>query len=325
MSHNLHKNTMVFAGQTPWHGLGVKLPANATWEQIAQLGGFYNVEKRDVQVVGGGVIAGKKALVRTDTNAPLAVVSDSYCVVQFEDVAKTIVEAAQGVDAIFHTAGLLGDEGSRGWLLAELPKIIRVKGDESEIRPYLLGTAAHDGHNGVLIKNVATRVVCQNTLGAALGEDSKFNVSIHHTTNASKRLDEARKAFSLLVQGMDEFEAMANMLASQRFTDRQMQRTIDDLLPLKMNEETGKAEEAGKLLADKRERVQALFTTGTGITAGIRGTAWAAFQAWTEFADHHRVVRGDDNGAKRLESIWLGRAADMKTDALASITSAISA
>jgi phage/plasmid-like protein (TIGR03299 family) len=201
MAHNLHKNSMVYAGETPWHGLGVKLPANATWEKIAQLGGFYDVEKRDVQGRRGRVIAGKKALVRTDTNAPLAVVSDAYCVVQFSEVAQTIVEAAQGVDAIFHTAGLLGDEGSRGWLLAELPKVIRVKGDESEIRPYLLGTAAHDGHHGVVIKNVATRVVCQNTLGVAMGEDSKFNVSIHHTTNASKRLDEARKAFSLLVQG----------------------------------------------------------------------------------------------------------------------------
>lgn len=320
MGHNLHKDTMVYAGETPWHKLGKKLPANATWEVVSKLGGFYDVKREDVQTTSGYVIPNKKAIVRCDTGQALSVVSDSYCPIQYSEIAATLVEAAQGVEAIIHTAGLLGTNGDRGWILAELPKVIRVKGDESEIRPYLLGCAAHDGHNGVIIKNVATRVVCQNTLGVAMGEDSKFNVSIHHTINAQKRLQETQRAFGLLLQGMDEFEAMANLLASTKFTDRQMMRTIDDLLPLAEG-----AEKAGKQLAEKRERVQMLFTEGTGIGAGIRGTAWAAFQAWTEFNDHHRVVRNDDDGAKRLESIWLGRAADLKTDALKSITVAMSA
>lgn len=323
MAHNLHKNTMVYAGETPWHGLGVKLPANSTWEKVAQLGGFYSVEKRNVQVVDGKTIPNKKALVRTDTGAPLAVVSDAYCIVQFSEIAETLVEAAQGVNAIFHTAGLLGDDGERGWLLAELPKVIRVKGDESEIRPYLLGTTAHDGRSKVILKNVAERVVCQNTLGVALGEDSKFNVAIAHTSNASKRLDDARKAFSLLVTGMEEFEQVANMLASVKFSDKMMAATINSIFPLKTDDD-GKAVEAGKLLADKREKVQTLFTDGAGITSGIRGTAWAAFQAWTEFADHHSKMRGETQG-KRLESIWLGGAADLKTAALTSITSMIAA
>jgi phage/plasmid-like protein (TIGR03299 family) len=261
MAHNLYKDTMVYAGDVPWHGLGTKLPSNATWEQVAQLGGFYKVREEKVLTASGCVIPSKKALVRDDTGAPLSVVSESYCVVQFEDVAKTLVEAAHGVDAIFNTAGLLGEDGARGWLLAELPRVLRVKGDESEIRPYLLGTAAHDGHNGVILRNVATRVVCQNTLGVAMGEDTKFSVAIHHTKNASVRLDEARQAFHLLLAGMDEFEAMANMLASTKFTERQMARTIDDLLPIDL--ESGK--EPSKVLTEKRERVASLFETGMGI------------------------------------------------------------
>lgn len=320
MAHNLYKNSMVYAGDVPWHGLGTRLPANATWEQVAQLGGFYRVREEKVQTASGAVIPNKKALVRDDNGTPLSVVSESYCVVQFEQVAETLVAAAKGVGAIFHTAGLLGENGDQGWLLAELPRVIRVKGDESEVRPFLLGRAAHDGHNGVVIKNVATRVVCQNTLGVAMREDSKFSVSIHHTKNASERLKEAEHGFRLLLDGMDEFEQVANMLASTRFTERQLLRTIDDLLPLADDKE-----KQSKALVEKRERIQSLFETGMGIGPGIRGTAWAAFQAWTEFADHHRVVRDDANGAKRLESVWLGRAADMKQDALASITKQIAA
>lgn len=324
MPDNIYKNSMVFAGEMPWHRKGVQIPENAKWEDIARLGGFYTAKEEKVLTASGAVIPNKKALVRSDNGVPLAVVSESYCVVQFEDVAKTLVEAAQGVDAIFHTAGLLGENGDQGWLLAELPRVLRVKGDESEIRPYLLGSAAHDGHHGVTIKNVATRVVCANTLGVAMREDSKFNVSIHHTANASKRLDEAKAAFSALLQGMEEFEQFANALAATRFTDRQMERTIDDLLPLKLDN-AGETKEPSKQLAEKRERVLSLFSTGMGIGPGIRGTAWAALQAWSEFADHHRIVRGDDDGAKRLESIWHGRAADMKQDALSSIMSRISA
>ena len=41
--------------------------------------------------------------------------------------------------------------------------------------------------------------------------------------------------------------------------------------------------------------------------------------------ENHRVVRDDSNGAKKLESVWLGRAADMKQDALAAITKQIAA
>ncbi len=317
MAHNLYRNTMLFTGKVPWHGLGTRLPSNATWEQVVSLGGFYRVSEEEVRTASGTVIPQKKALVRSDTGVPLSVVSNTYCVVQFEDVAKTLVEAAQGVQAIFHTAGLLGADGSRGWLLAELPRVLRVKGDESEIRPYLLGTAAHDGHNGVVLRNVATRVVCANTLGVAMAESTKFSVSIHHTKNASARLEEARQAFHQLQAGMDDLEALANLLASTKFTDRQMARTIDDLLPV------GLDNGPTKMLAEKRERVASLFEMGMGIGPDIRGTAWAAVQAWTEFADHHRVVRDDDTGAKRLESVWLGRAADMKADALTSITRAV--
>ncbi len=57
----------------------------------------------------------------------------------FEDVARTLVEAAGGVGAIFHTAGTLGRNGVRGWLLGELPEPLRVRGDKSPIRRYVLG------------------------------------------------------------------------------------------------------------------------------------------------------------------------------------------
>lgn len=324
MAHNLHKDTMLYVGEVPWHGLGVKLPANATWEQVVELGGFYEVGTEDVLVASGRKVPGRKAIVRKDTGAPLSVVSDSYEVVQFSEVAETLVKAA-GSDAVFHTAGLLGADGSRGWLLAELPRVIRVKGDSSEIRPYILGTTAHDGRNAVMLRNVATRVVCQNTLGAALNESGAYAVTIHHNARAHDRLDMAREAFAALSKGMVEFEELANFMASTRFGIKRMRATLDALLPVpepKKGEELTAAIRAAQTRAEeKRELVLKLFESGTGIDSGIRGTAWGAFQALTEYADHF----GHKDPAKRLNSVWLGAAANFKAAALANITSTMSA
>ncbi len=240
MAHAINK--MIHVGEMPWHGLGVRLPARASYEEIVHAAGFYEAVEKDVYVPPfRAPIPDKKALVRGDSGEYLAVVGKGYEVVQFSEVARTLVEAAGDVKAVFTTAGTLGPVGIKGWLLGELPDPIKVKGDPSPIRKYVLGTTGHDGITAVVIKNVATRVVCANTLGVALGE---------------------------------------------------------------------------------RGKVVQLFETAIGIER-VRGTAWAAFQGWTEYADHHRLVRDtgrEDPRRARLASIWMGRAAGLKQAALSAIT-----
>jgi len=45
MAHNI--NSMVYVGDTPWHGLGVRLPARSRYEEIVQAAGFYDAVERD--------------------------------------------------------------------------------------------------------------------------------------------------------------------------------------------------------------------------------------------------------------------------------------
>ena len=227
----------------------------------------------------------QKALVRGDTGAYLSVVGKSYEVVQFAEVARTLVEAAGDVKAVFSTAGTLGPVGVRGWLLGELPNPVKVKGDESEIRKYVLGCAGHDGYTAVVIKNVATRVVCANTLGVALGERGGASWRIQHTASAKERLEDAGKAFGRIADSYESFGELANVLAETRFTGRQMQSAIDQVLPVPVDDRDHR-----RLLVG-REKVQRLFETAVGVEK-LRGTAWAALQGWTEYADHHRAPAG---------------------------------
>jgi phage/plasmid-like protein (TIGR03299 family) len=121
MAHDIHQ--MVYAGATPWHGLGTPLPANGTWEEIREAAGFYTATEKPIFLDGSPTpIPDRKALVRADTGDYLATVGSTYEVVQFEELARAGVIAAGDVKAIWHTAGTLGEVGARGWLLAELPE-----------------------------------------------------------------------------------------------------------------------------------------------------------------------------------------------------------
>ena len=79
--HLVH--TMAYAGEKPWHGLGNKLASQApieTWR--TQAGMDWTIEASEVRYITGnnsvGVINAfpeQKVLYRSDTKAPLAVVS----------------------------------------------------------------------------------------------------------------------------------------------------------------------------------------------------------------------------------------------------------
>lgn len=314
MPHDINK--MVYVGEMPWHGLGVRLPAAAGYEEIVQAAGFYEVVERDVYVPPNPIpVPDRKGLVRGDTGEYLALVSRSYEVVEFADVARTLVQAAGDVRCIFTTAGTLGRVGIRGWLLGELPNPIKVKGDPSPIRKYVLGTTGHDGITAIVVKNVACRVVCANTLGVALGERGGATWRIAHTANAKTRLDEAGKAFARLARSYERLGELANVFSVTPFTDSQMQATVDRVMPVPRDDRDHSRLEA------ERAKVVQLFDTAVGIDR-VRGTAWAALQGWTEFADHHRVVRDsgrEDPRRARLASIWMGRAASLKQAALRAI------
>lgn len=86
--------TMAFVGQTPWHGLGHHLPTQQPIEVWAQQAGMdWDIRETPVRFITGaagnlGAIESfpdNKVLFRSDTNAPLSVVSQRYQVVQGVD------------------------------------------------------------------------------------------------------------------------------------------------------------------------------------------------------------------------------------------------
>ncbi len=68
MPHDIKK--LVFVGVEPWHGLGTKLPRNASYEEVADAAGFFKVVETPVFVPGKlEPVADVKTLVRVGRNS----------------------------------------------------------------------------------------------------------------------------------------------------------------------------------------------------------------------------------------------------------------
>lgn len=205
MSANVE--TMFYAGVKPWHQLGVKVDEALSSQQAIKMAGLdWTVDAQPIQVVGGQVIDGMKANVRSSDHKVLGVVSDRYKIVQNADAfAFTDILLGEGVK--YETAGSLSS-GKRVWLLAKM-ETSKVCGDDVE--PYLVFTNSHDGSGAVKVAVTPIRVVCQNTLTLALST-AKRTWSTKHCGDIQGKMDDARNTLGFAASYMENLKEEADKL-----------------------------------------------------------------------------------------------------------------
>ena len=196
-------------GEQAWHGQGVvtegTLPAREAFEKANAL---FTVEKRELQLpvidkdsldvnfTGSGTFG----LVRTDTQQLLGVVSKQYEEVQNQALlrmAEFIREEAD-MDSVVVLA-----DGAKVCFTATL------KGASTDIVPgdtvkrRLVGYLGHDGKTGCGAKFTNIRVVCQNTLSAALAGSGNHR-SITHKRGANLSFDKLITSINIARQSFEE-------------------------------------------------------------------------------------------------------------------------
>jgi len=303
MSANLGETNgraaMMYVGETPWHGLGTKLEKAATAAEALTAAGLdWKVEKKPIFLADGKRVDGHYATVREDTGTALGVVGEVYRPLQNKE-ALSLMDGIVGVkEAMYHTAGALGN-GSRVWLLAKMPGYIRVIGDDITEK-YLLLTNTHDGTTTADVMLTPVRVVCQNTLNAALGNNSGRQ-KMRHTKSLGLRVKDVREGLGIINSMFSEFEQAAKALTEVQVNSEAWKAFIQKigLMP-----EGDAAQQAMSTRAKNiMEEVTKLFENGRGSNLkGVRGTAWGAYNSITEYVDHHRTVRAGDDARERLEA-----------------------
>ena len=308
MAHNVE--TMLFAGETPWHGLGTRVPAEVTSAEVDTLAGLnWRVDLKTIQVAGGRSVPGYKAVVRSSDAKVLGVVSELYRPIQNETVRQVCDAIVGQAGAYYHTAGSLNG-GEDVWYLLKLPTELRLGDDLTE--DFLLATTNHAAKRKLRVLPTKIRVVCQNTLNIALGQAGADGVAISHFGNAEQRLAEAARVLKAQTDYSTAFNTVAERLYAYQYKAAQLAELTATLFPAKVDADDPEAEPHW-LTTRNREKVTELFDGGKGHDK-IRGTAWAALNAVAEFSDW---VRGKDD--TRMASAWFGDGRRLKQKAFAVI------
>lgn len=332
MAHELEtlangEASMFYAGSAPWHGLGTAVPAEVTSAEAIKLAHLdWTVDKHPIAAVVPGAegptlvgIEDQHAVVRMSDNKVLGVVGDRYHPIQNQNAFDFFDGVVGERAAMYHTAGALKG-GSKVWMLAKLPKEMRLVNGE-QIEQFLLLSNSHDGSTCLQMMFTPIRVVCQNTLTMALRGKNQYRINLRHTASVEGKMETARKTLKLALGYYDEFEKEANELISTKFTLDQMKKVAEGLFPV--------SEEAKNTTRTTNQQAELinLFENGRGI-APVRGSSWAAYNAITEYVDHHRATRVTGEASEqeqRLTSMWFGSGLDMKDRGLELIREQIAA
>lgn len=311
MTH--HVETMAYINSPPWHRVGSALPAHQPIDVWAEKAGMqWRIQEAPVRFMPESVgtlqaihsYPEKKVLFRSDTHAPLAVVSHRFRVVQPRDILEFYRDLMDIAGFELETAGvILG--GKRLWALARTGQSFALSGNDVTHGYVLLATAC-DGTLATTAQFTSVRVVCNNTLAVALGESSGAVKVPHNTVFDAQAV---KQKLGIAVSSWDSFRHRMKAL-----TERQVD--AGEAVTYFMRIFASHADQAARQISEKTiAKVMALFNGhGQGAElASAKATAFGLLNAVTEFVDHDRRAR---SAAHRLNSAWFGRGAILKKKAL---------
>lgn len=255
------------------------------------------------------------ATYRTDHNIPLGIVKERYTPVQNVE-AFTFFDGAIGKDkAIWQTAGFFG-MGERIFVSAKLPKNILVNGDPVE--NYLVFTTSHDGSSGVKILFTPIRVVCQNTLNAAIATSSNF-VSFRHTKSVHQKIDVAAEILDICDSQIQFLNEQYNFMKKIQMNDNQAQEIFANVILTE--DERFRVKQTGHTVGQiitrdwraindsqiSMKKVNTLSEINNYYFAGIGqreilGSAWGVYNAITGYYSNI----DNSEGTKRMDSLLYG-------------------
>jgi phage/plasmid-like protein (TIGR03299 family) len=276
------------------------------------------------------------ALVRSDNGSVLGTAKRGYEVFDNAEMFRFLDSFA--VDGLrYHTAGALFN-GERVWALASLEgsnvTLRRADGSPDTLASFLLCVAGHDGAHAVMLQPASVRVVCWNTLSAALREDQPMRYSVKHTASLGAKLERAREALVGAVEHTRQLAELGQELDRQRMSaetfarfalalvlnvDADSEREADDKVRAELD---GASERIKSRTENAVAALYGCFAEGIGNGGSTR---WDALNAVTEWIDHQRgrASKGRQTAeqlSRAAESAWSGTGAERKARAVRMLT-----
>jgi phage/plasmid-like protein (TIGR03299 family) len=328
MSHDLtlreDGRTEFFSAVTRgWHNLGQLSDQKLTAEQaIKEALLDWTVEQSPVyhQTNQGELlqVPNQYVIRRTDTNAPLSIMSDRYVPIQNHEAFGFFDDIIGSGQAVWDTAGSIAG-GRKVFMQAELEGKLFLKSNPDDVTvKRVLFLTSHDGSKALTGMITPVRVVCQNTLNAALKSHSNC-FKVYHRKNYLSYKEEAAKVLELAHAYFDDLQVVMDSLDEQEVSHSFVEGFINTLMPAEKKEDGSVA----KRTESRRTLLTDLFSNGQGNNGR---TKWDLYNAVTEYVDHHSAGRigearlaksgGNAEAESRFERAILGSGAGLKQRAL---------
>ncbi len=273
----------------------------------------------------------QRVLYRSDTHAPLSVVSQRYQEVQPLEILEFYRDLTEQSGFELETAGVLKG-GKKFWALAKTGQTAALKGKDVSNGYILLATAC-DGTLATTAQFTSIRVVCNNTLAIALkGQSSSTGVvKVPHSTKFDAEKVKQQLGISVRAwnEHMDEMKQLSQCKVTQTeaaayfdavFNNTSLSTVEQDegIIQFHRNVATQAQSHSTTKTENKTEpngramsKVMTMFN-GQGRGAELssaKDTAYGLLCSITEFADHERRAMSQDH---RLDSAWFGAGAALK-------------
>jgi len=296
-----------YVGQTPWHSLGVQVPADISPEDMMKKAGLdWEVKKFPAiaMVNGKKIDTGRQALIRTSDNKFLDMVGEDWNPVQNAEAFEFFNDFIGAGDMEMHTAGSLKG-GQNIWALAKIKDSFEVvKGDKVE--GYLLFSNPHQYGKTVDIRFTPIRVVCNNTLTMALNNATAIERMFKMNHRRQFDGDTVKQVLGVSKEKLATYKELSKFLSTKKYNDETIVEYFNRVFPLTSNKRQKNDE-----LASRAAKLAFEVLDSQPGNKFAPGSWWSAFNAVTYSTDH-LLGRSADT---RLSSAWFGSNQKRKIEA----------
>lgn len=192
--------------------------------------------------------------------------------------------------------------GKEVFFTARIPAQFNVGGVDP-VDLYLVAMNSHDGSSPFRFLVTTVRVVCANTLAAALGQ-ARSSFAFKHTRSYRSSIAAAQQALELSFTYRDAFAVEAEPMINEAMSPGSFRDTVEELFPTPADSAPALAVQGD---ADRKRSLLELFEASPTMTE-ITGTRWAGHQAITEYLDHFARTQAnrwtaDENEARALRAV----------------------
>lgn len=309
MSHEIE--SLAFAHETPWHGLGNQVDPSVSIEEMLVAAGLdWTVEPHEafIEVDGKKVAIGRKAFVRSSDAKIMTVSGLGWTPVQNAEILEFFREYTAAGGATLETAGSLRG-GKIVWGLAKIAADFKINGDRTQ--GYVMLSGSHEVGRATTARATGIRVVCANTMAQAERDIATYS----QTHSRAFDVEAARATIELANQKMVALGNEAKALAALKMDTYDSVAFLSQFFaPVEDETEKQKVKRVKAYLSDEVKmplRLGKAVEALTDAPGATPGTAWGVWNAITYWADHEAGRETD----ARLYRSWFGKNARLKRDA----------